>query len=208
MTTTSVQAPPTPLLIARVLRSPGEVFAAFAERPPSAARVFFGFALWLVILPPLFAYIGTAVFGWRLGVAPIMLPRTVIAAICAAYFVLLLFGLFSTAAIARWMAKTYGASESFGASLALVAVVGVPLALGSAAHLYPHAFLNVIVLVPALIASMYLLYRGLPVVLGIDPGRGMLMASSLIAYLLVAWVSLLGLTVVLWGRGIGPRIGA
>lgn len=197
-----------PLLAARVLKSPGEVFAELAEHPPRAARVFFGFALWLLILPPLFAYLGTAMFGWRLGVAPIVLPAPVIGAISAAYFVLLLFGLLSTALIARWMAQTYGARESFGASLALVSVVGVPLALGSIAHLYPHAFLNVLVLVPALIWSMYLLYRGLPVVLGIDPGRGMLMASSLIAYLLVAWVSLLGVTVVLWSRGIGPRIGA
>ena len=35
----------------------------------------------------------------------------------------------------------------------------------------------------------------------------MLMASSLVGYLLVAAVSLLGITVVLWGQGIGPRLG-
>jgi hypothetical protein len=35
----------------------------------------------------------------------------------------------------------------------------------------------------------------------------MLMASSIIAYLLVAAVSLLGLSVMLWGQGIGPSIG-
>ena len=74
-------------------------------------------------------------------------------------------------------------------------------------HLYPHVFLNVLVLVPTLIWSMYLLYRGLPVALRIDPRRGMLMASALIAYLLVAAVSLLGLTVMLWVHGIGPRLG-
>ena len=33
------------------------------------------------------------------------------------------------------------------------------------------------------------------------------MASALIAYLLVAAVSLLGVTVALWGSGIGPPIG-
>jgi hypothetical protein len=54
---------------------------------------------------------------------------------------------------------------------------------------------------------MFLLYRGLPIVLDTDPARGMLMASALIAYLLVAWVSLLGIPVVLWSRGIGPTIG-
>jgi hypothetical protein len=53
---------------------------------------------------------------------------------------------------------------------------------------------------------MYLLYRGLPIVLATDTGRGMLMASSLIAWLLVAWVTLLGITVVLWSRGIGPQV--
>jgi hypothetical protein len=55
---------------------------------------------------------------------------------------------------------------------------------------------------------MYLLYRGLPVVLATGPNRGMLMASALIAYLLVALVSLFGLTVALWGSGIGPLLGA
>lgn len=198
----------SPLRIGHIVRAPAQVFAGLADNVPSAARVFFGFALWLLLLPPVFAYIGTVTFGWRLGVAPIVLPQPVVVAISVAYFLLLLFGLLSTAIIAKWMAKTYGASESLGACLALVAVVGVPLAVGSAAHLYPHAFLNVLVLVPALMWSMYLLYRGLPIVLRTDPGRGMLMASALIAYLLVAWVSLLGLTVVLWSRGIGPRIGA
>ena len=54
---------------------------------------------------------------------------------------------------------------------------------------------------------MYLLYKGLPIVLGTGPERGMLMASALIAYLLVGAVTVLGLTVALWASGIGPSIG-
>ena len=105
------------------------------------------------------------------------------------------------------MASTYRADVSLGAHFALMAVVGAPLTMGSVMHLYPHVFLNVVVLVPALIWSMYLLYTGLPVVLKTDPERGMLMASAIIGYLLVALVTLLGLTVMLWSYGIGPRIG-
>jgi hypothetical protein len=105
------------------------------------------------------------------------------------------------------MAVTYDASQSLGRCFALMAVVGAPLAIGSVIHLYPNAFINVLVLVPTLIWSMYLLYRGLPVVLHTGPNRGMLMASALIAYLLVAAVSLLGVTVALWGSGLGPLIG-
>ena len=81
-------------------------------------------------------------------------------------------------------------------------LVGAPLAVGSMFTCTRNAFLNVLVLVPTLIWSMYLLYRGLPIVLKTGPGRGMLMASALIAYLLVAWVTLLGITAVPCG-GIG-----
>jgi hypothetical protein len=104
------------------------------------------------------------------------------------------------------MAGTYGADSSFAHSLALMTLVATPLAVGSVVHLYPNAFFNVIVLVPTVIWSMYLLYRGLPLVLNTDPGRGMLMASALIAYLLVSWVTLIGITAVLWSFGVGPRV--
>lgn len=200
-------APFSILQLGKVLFRPTAIFAELADESPSAAKVFFGFAVWLLLLPPLFAYVGTMIFGWRLGVTPIMLPQQTALAISAAYFFALVFGFFSTAVISAWMAATYGANSSLGRNFALVTLIGAPLAIGSIVHLYPHAFINVLVLVPAVIWSMYLLYRGLPIVLNTDPGRGMLMASALIAYLLVAWVSLLGITVVLWSRGIGPTIG-
>ena len=195
------------LQIGKVLFAPGEVFSAVAAESPPATRVFFRFALWISLLPPLFAYIGTVNFGWRLGVEPVFFPQPVVLAVCAAYFAALLLGFLSSAVIARWMAATYDASQSLGRCLALMTIVCAPLAVGSIAHLYPNAVLNVLVLVPILIWCVFLLYRGLPVVLGTGPNRGMLMASALIAYLMVAVVSLLGVTVALWGSGIGPRIG-
>lgn len=195
------------LSLGAILFSPSRAFQAVADESPPASRVFFKFALWIGLLPPLFAYIGTTQFGWRLGVEPVFLPQSTVLAVCLAYFVALLFGFVSGAVVARWMAVTYDASQSFGRCLALMAIVGAPLAVGSVVHLYPHVFFNVLVLVPVLIWCMYLLYRGLPVVLSTGPNRGMLMASALIAYLFVAFVSLLGITVALWGSGIGPLIG-
>jgi hypothetical protein len=194
------------LHLGKVLFRPSAAFAAIAERPPSSSAVFFGFALWLGLAPPIFAYIGTMTFGWRLGVEPLIVSAPAAAAIAAAYFSLLLIGFLSSAFVSHWMASTYSADAAFGRSFALIALVGAPLTVGSVVHLYPHALINVVVLVPTLIWSMYLLYRGLPIVLKTDPAHGMLMASSLVAYLLVAWVTLLGITVVLWSHGIGPRV--
>lgn len=192
--------------LGRILLYPRQVFERLAGAEPDPTRVFFGLTIWLMLLPPLFTYIGTSRNGWLLGVEPLMLRREVVAAISLGYFAMLMLGFFSTSVIAAWMARTYGAVSSLGSSFALISIVGAPLAVGSVVHLYPHAFINVLVLVPVLIWTIYLLYRGLPVVLRTGPGRGMLMASALVGYLLVAWVSLIGITVVLWSFGFGPDI--
>ena len=202
----SVAGKPALLQFGAVLLDPQAAIADIGAHPPSSARAFFGAALWFGLCPPLFAYVGTTLFGWRLGVAPLFLPASTVLAIAVAYFALLLVGFLSTAFVAHWMSATYGAEGSFQRCIALVTLVCAPLTVGSVVHLYPNAFVNVLVLVPTLIWSMYLLYRGLPVVLKTDPGRGMLMASSLIAYLLVSWVTLLGITAVLWSHGIGPQV--
>ncbi len=195
-------------LLPRLLLQPGAVFEELSETRPEPHVVFFKYVIWLAIAPPIFAYIGAANFGWRLGAEmPLYVDAEGLVFISIAYFFALLFGFVSTALISQWMASTYGARHSLGIHFAVVTIIAAPLAVGSVIHLFPHVFLNVIVLIPTLIWCMFLLYRGLPVVLKISPERGMLMASSIIGYLLVAAVSLLGLTVALWQRGIGPSLG-
>jgi hypothetical protein len=196
-----------PWIVFRLATAPSAVFAEIAKSDPSAASVFFGASLWYGLAPPVFAYIGAAHFGWITGAAePLFLSTPQLLSVSIAYFVVLLCGFVLTAAVSQWMAATYGARRSLGVHLALITIVGAPLALGSVAHLYPHMVFNFLVLVPMLIWSLYLLYSGLPVALGTDRERGMLMASSLVAFLLVAAVSLLGLTAALWTEGIGPSI--
>ncbi len=195
-------------LLIRLLFQPNAVFDELADTQPEPHIVFFRYVVWLSVIPPVLAYIGASNFGWRLGAAePLFVPSGDLVIVSIVYFAVLLFGFVSTAKIGQWMAATYGARSALGVHFALVTIVAAPLIVGSVFHLFPHVFLNVIVLIPTLIWSMYLLYKGLPVVLQISPERGMLMASALIGYLLVAAVSLLGLTVALWGRGIGPSIG-
>jgi hypothetical protein len=204
MTTTGF----SPLMIVRLLTRPSAVFQELSQIRPAAGEVFFKLSIWLGLLPPIFAYVGARNFGWHLGAAePLYVPDATLAGISFAYFLTLLLGFVSTALVSQWMATTYGARLSLGIHMALITVVAAPLTVGSIMHLYPHVFLNVVVLVPTLIWCMYLLYRGLPIVLRINPQRGMLMASALIGYLLVAAVSLLGLTAMLWIHGIGPRVG-
>ncbi len=195
-------------LIFRLLLRPAGVFEELSETRPDPHVVFFKYLVTLALVPPVFAYIGAANFGWRIGAAqPVYLDGGDLVILSIIYVFVLLFGFVSTAMVAQWMAATYGARQSLGIHFAMVVIVAAPLVAGSVIHLFPHIFINVLVLIPTLMWSMFLLYRGLPVVLKISPERGMLMASALIGYVLVAAVSFLGLTVALWGRGIGPSIG-
>jgi hypothetical protein len=197
------------VLLLTVLFRPRAVFEDLALSEPSPYRVFFKFLIWFALLPPLFAYIGGLRNGWDLGAAnPLVLNESELRVVSLLYFLVLLVAFVSTAFVSRWMAETYGARRSLGVHMALVAILAAPVTFGSVIHLYPHVFINLLVLIPALIWAMYLLYAGLPVALGINPERGMLMSSSLVGWLLVGFVTLLGITVALWTNGLGPSIGA
>lgn len=195
-------------LLIKSLYEPASAFQGLANSEPGPIAIFFRYSIWLLLMPPIFALIGAANFGWRVGAdEPIMLELQSLVAISVGYFLILIFGLFSTALVSTWMASTYGANTNFGKHVALITIVGEPLAIASIAHLFPDVLVNVLVLIPTTIWSMYLLYKGIPIVLDTPPERGMLMASSLVAWLLVAAVSLLGISMALWTMGVGPLLG-
>ncbi|GAB5501192.1 MAG: hypothetical protein PsegKO_35030 [Pseudohongiellaceae bacterium] len=195
-------------LLLRTIHEPLNAFQELARVNPSPVSVLLRYSIWLLILPPFFAMVGAANFGWRLGAEePLRISTNALLLISVSYFLVLLFGLFSTALISRWMATTYGANTSLGRHVALVTIVGEPLAIASIAHLYPDVLVNILILIPTMMWSMYLLYSGIPVVLETPPERGMLMASALVGWLLVAAVSLLGISMALWTLGFGPLLG-
>ena len=197
------------LLLFAVLHTPGVVFRQIAEGNTRVIGSVQKLTFLLILLPPVFSFIGSTLFGWRLGAAdPLYFDSTARIIISFFYADALILGYISTALIARWMSKTYGGGKVPTPSLfAFFTVVLAPICIASAAHIFPHIFFNVLVLIPTIIWSITLLYRGLPVVMNIPPERGMLMSSSLVGWLLVAFVSLLGLSAALWTYGIGPSIG-
>lgn len=190
------------------LLSPTQAFAELANSDVTAKEVLFKYVIWLLLLPPFFLYVGGSLFGWDIGAQePLKLSSSALLIASIGYFFALLFGFVTTGLISQWMSKTYRATDSLGIHFALVAIVGAPLAIASAIHLLPSVMFNIIFFLPALIWSLYLLYTGLPVALNTTPEKGMLMASALTCWLLVAAVSLLGISLALWSMGFGPLLG-
>ncbi len=192
----------------RALFQPSTAFKELSSIDPAPMSVLFRYSIWLLLIPPLCAWIGAYAFGWRLGAdEPLVLSNHSLTIISIGYFLALIFGFVSTVFICRWMASTYGAKASLGLHFALITIVAAPLAVAGIGHLFPNVFFNVLILIPTMIWSMYLLYTGIPVVLEISLEKGMLMASSLVGWLLVAAVSLLGISMGLWAQGMGPFLG-
>lgn len=190
-----------------LLFDPGTVLRDLARGDRARARAVRRYLPLLLALPPASAVIGGSLFGWRLGTPePLYLDAGQAVTVSVLYLLALCFGLFTTVGLARWMGVTYGAVGSYRIYLAFFVVVCAPLAVASLAHLFPQAFFNLLVMIPATIWSMTLLYRGLPLVLHVPPERGMLMSSALVGWLLVAAVGLLGISAALWTAGIGPAI--
>tara|TARA_B110000483_G_C17996030_1_gene465424 strand:+ start:76 stop:438 length:363 start_codon:yes stop_codon:yes gene_type:complete len=112
-------------LLFKSLYQPLEAFKQLSQSEPSPLGVMLRYSIWLLILPPAFSLIGAANFGWRLGAAePLRLPLDALLLVSSGYFVVLVFGLFSTALISSWMAATYGASTALGRHVALITIFG------------------------------------------------------------------------------------
>ena len=194
--------------IAAVLTKPDALFRELSEKRPSARRVFFSYVIWIGLIPPVCAYIGMITSGWHFGIGePVSISPLVAAGVAIAYYACLFAGYALTTILMQWMAPTYNADTHSGLHAALAAIVGTPLMLGGFLHLYPLLPLNLLFLVPAMIWSVYLLYTGVPKMLGTDQARGVLMASSVLGILFVSAAALAMLTIILWVNGLGPDIG-
>jgi hypothetical protein len=159
----------------------------------------------LAAIPPISGFIGTTQFGWQIGAGdPVMLDAQKAGLFAALYYLAMLVGVFSMGWMIQWMADTYGAKPQLSQSVVLAAYTATPLFLIGLMELYPVLWLNMVVGIPALAYTVYLLYTGVPIMMGISEERGFLFSSAVLAVGLVAFVALLAITALLWGMGLEP----
>lgn len=196
-------------LFPRILFRPRTVFARIAAGKPTAGAVFFQYALWLGLAPPVCAFFGARMFGWLAGAEPLALPAALMLKVSVAYYGFLLCGFVFAGLFLRWMLPTYSDSggDNTGACFALVAAAGTPLMAGGVAHLYPSLAFNMLVFIPAFLWSVVLFYRGIMSALNTGPERGMLLTCSMVGALLVMLAGFLGIITILWSNGFGPPLG-
>lgn len=157
-------------------------------------------------IPPVAGFIGTTVFGWQIGSNdPVKLTTNSALVIAIMYYLVIVAGIFIVGFIIHWMGGKYGADAKLPQSLAVSAFTAFPLLLVGVFEIYPIIWLNFLGGLFALAYSVYLLYTGVPIMLKIPPEQGFLYTSAVMAFGLIALVSLLIITVLLWGSGLAPN---
>lgn len=186
--------------------NPKEEWKKISKEGCTIGQCYLGHVLILAAIPPIAGYIGTTQFGWEIGTRePIRLTSESALIIAVLYYLAMLVGIFTMGKVIHWMGETYGAKKPLADAVALAAYTATPLFLIGLMEIYPVLWLNFLVGLPALAYTVYLLYTGVPIVMNIPEERGFLFSSAVLAVGLVALVTLLVVTVLLWGSGIGPQ---
>ena len=159
----------------------------------------------LAAIPVVCGFIGTTQFGWQIGTSATVRLSTASASVIAVlYYIVIITAVLSVGWMIHWMGATYGAAQSLTQCIVLAAFIPVPLFLVGVFQLAPILWLNLIVNLPALAYTVFLLYLGIPVFMEIPAERGFLFASAVLAVGLVGLVGMLAVTVILWGIGVAP----
>lgn len=188
-----------------LLISPLKTWEKIKDEEQGAVKVLLGHTAILGLIPPVCAYFGTTQVGWTVGYTdPIRLTTSSALPISIIYYLVILVSIFTLGKLIHWMNVTYGTDRSLGTCISLAAYPPTPLFLIGVVQLYPVLWLNYLIGLPALAYSIYLLYSGTEIVMGLSRERAFLMASAILAVCLVALVGVLAATVTLWGFGLGP----
>ncbi len=160
----------------------------------------------LAAIPAISGFIGTTQFGWQIGVGDaVKLTVESAAIISVLYYLAMLVGVYAIGWMIYWMGGTYGAEAPLSQCVVLAAYTATPLFLIGLMELYPVLWVNLVVGIVALAYTVYLLYTGVPIMMGISEDRGFLFSSAVLAVGLVSFVALLAITAILWGMGLEPR---
>ncbi len=192
-----------------ILFKPEVEWQAIRDQQKSAIQVFITHVPFLALIPVVCAYYGVSEVGWRVADGnAVRLTASSALALCALTYVALLVSIFTLGKFINWMSKTYGAASlperRHYESMALAVYASAPFLLAGVANLYPDLWLVASVMGLAGCYAVYLMYRGMPILMGIPEDRAFMYVTSVVTVALVLIVSTMIITVVVWGLGIGP----
>lgn len=189
-----------------LLVSPRKQWHTIAELPEGRFRSLLILPILLAIIPAVAWYYGTTVVGWTVGEfgQPVRLTQASALQICVLFYLAMIVCIGGIGYMVHWMADTYGADSSLIKGWVLAGMTATPMLFAGAVGFYPVLWLDMLVGVAAVSWSVYLLYLGIPIIMGISKERGFLFSSAVLAIAMVTLICLMVGSVILWDLGAAP----
>ena len=190
-----------------LLSSPTAEWEKIRDEVCSTSACIFKHVVLMAAVPAISGYIGTTQVGWKIGASGVhYLSNESAGMIAILTYLAMIAGVIGMGAMIQWMAGTYGKPQSLSRCVVFAAYTATPLFIIGLMLFYPILWLNMLLGLPAVAYSVYLLYSGIPIVLERDKDRGFVFASAVVGLGLVAWVALRATAVLVWGYGFGRQV--
>jgi len=189
----------------RLLFAPRETWETISKQAPSTLQILLLHTVPLALLPAVCWYYGVTTQGWSIAGDTMRLTAESALPMCVMFYFAMVGGVLFMAYMVWWMSGTYGERAKFASGVGLVSYTATPFFLAGLLGLYPLLWLDIMLGVVIAAWCIYLLYLGVSPMMRVAPDRGFLYASAVFGVALVAFVGLLGMTILLWEYGPSPE---
>ena len=186
--------------------NPKSGWSRIAENPTGMMQTHISQTIPLAFIPAVCWYAGVTQVGWAVMGDPIKLTPESALPMCILFYVAMVAGVIFLGSMAGWMATTYNAGErAFDRGVTLISHTATPFFLAGFLGVYPVLWLDIVIGTAVACFCIYLLFQGTGTIMQVPPERAFLYAAALFAVALVAFVALLGATVIIWDLGATPE---
>ncbi|MFT5691529.1 MAG: hypothetical protein ACI92E_000858 [Oceanicoccus sp.] len=197
-----------PNIIGLMIR-PEAQWQAIAEKGNFSLLSAFLYTAVFACVPAFAWYYGTTVVGWTVGDGDTTRLTTDSAAtITILFYFVMVASVYAIGYMMHWMSETYSTGAANVSNLAkcisIASFTATPLFIVGAIGFIPVLWVSLVLGVVAACYAVYLLYIGIPIVMGIPKERGFLYASAVIAFCLVLITVIMGGSVIAWDMGAAP----
>ena len=184
---------------------PEQEWKEIHDTDESISHIYFAHILFLALIPPVSAYIGTTRIGWVIGSGePVTLQESSAFTMAVLTYIAMLTGVAVMGVFIKWMSHTYDATPSLARCIVFASYTATPMFIAGLCMLYPTPLMIMLVGMGAVSYTAYLLYSGIDIFMDIPKPEGFVFASSILTAGLVLLVALMAATVIIWGLGFGP----
>ncbi|MBA6412558.1 YIP1 family protein [Parahaliea sp. F7430] len=189
-----------------LLVKPSAQWRTIAKLPTPSFNTLILYPCLMALLPAIAWYYGTSRIGWSVGDGGQAIKLTMESArqISILFYLGMVACVLAIGYFVHWMSRTYGADSSFAKGIVVAGLTATPLFIAGLVGFYPVLWVDLLIGVVAISWSIYLLYLGIPIVMGIPEERGFLFSSAVVAIGLVILIGLMVTSVILWDMGAAP----